>query len=643
MKPTLCARWFALFVVVGAGARAAEFASHPPLRTVPAPKVEPLATGRRFFVDPKGDDAGTGAAGSPWRTVGRGLASLAAGDTLYLRGGVHHGHAVVRLQGRPDAPITIDSYPGEQAILDGGFPEFTGEPGKAWEPVGDPDLGEFRSAKTYPNLRTVTGWFGDSMIGLHTYHHAVDLRARNEFWEAADAADKAADVKPVWCGPGVWYDNGTGRIHCRLAATHLPSEPNYKGESDPRKLPLVIAPLNSVPLHLDGAKHVRIRNLVIRGAGYDTVRCDQTQDVTLDNVTLWCGSYGLRADGARGLKLLGCGFHGSVPPWTFRTETSLRSRPDRGLRDITRLGTHALLVPEAGRESSVFAFPRNDDWEIAHCDFTDAHDGVYLGGIDVRFHHNRIADLQDDGIYLSPMYPRYAAPARIEIHSNIIEHCLTALAFGGPETVTTDAIFISRNIVDLRAGLRSARPSSKDPVERSSGGHVMSDHGSPPWSKAAVYHNTFIVSAPARSSDLGLLGAPHVDRPRLMFNNILIHGARLAVLKVPEAGFGRSDGNLYWTPGTDAKAAAAFFAKYRASPALEKSRKVQPDGFEAHSLVADPKLDAGFAPQAGSPTIDAGVELPAGLTDPARAGDAGKPDIGALPVGGSLKAGRAAR
>ena len=45
------------------------------------------------------------------------------------------------------------------------------------------------------------------------------------------------------CGPGVWYDMKTGRIHARLGHTNLAhlGDQNYRGETDPRKLPLVIA------------------------------------------------------------------------------------------------------------------------------------------------------------------------------------------------------------------------------------------------------------------------------------------------------------------------------------------------------------------------------------------------------------------
>ena len=48
-------------------------------------------------------------------------------------------------------------------------------------------------------------------------------------------------------------------------------------------------------------------------------------------------------------------------------------------RDITRFNTHALLVSDANREFSVYAYPFSDDWEIAYSDFSDAHDDLHPG------------------------------------------------------------------------------------------------------------------------------------------------------------------------------------------------------------------------------------------------------------------------
>ena len=45
-----------------------------------------------------------------------GLGKLAAGDTLYLRGGTYHQTVSAGNSGSASAPITISGYPGETAI-----------------------------------------------------------------------------------------------------------------------------------------------------------------------------------------------------------------------------------------------------------------------------------------------------------------------------------------------------------------------------------------------------------------------------------------------------------------------------------------------------------------------------------------------
>lgn len=598
-----------------------------------------------FFVDAaKGDDAGAGSEKQPWKTIARALGGLHPGDTLCLRGGVFHEEVTVSLEGAAGKPIVIRSYPGELAIIDAGLPEFLEKPAESWEPVAGGAPGEFRSKQRHPNLRDVMGAFGDSLIGLHTYHHAIDLRAGNEFWDLEIPADaKNSDIKPVYCGPGIWYDRVDGRLYARLAPTHVPGIENYTGESDPRKLPLVVAPYRAVPLHVDGASHVVFQDLVIRGGGYNTVVLDQTHDLAFENVTIFASSYGIRAMGAQRLKLDHCALIGTVPPWSFRTDTSLRSYGGDVRRDITRFGTHALLVQEAGREYSVFAYPINDDWEIAHCDFTGSHDGIYLGGVSVRFHHNRIWGTQDDGIYLSPMYPRMgkAKPCEIHLYQNLFGNLLTALAFGGPEPKNNDQVYIYRNVFDLRTPVKAGRPSSGEKEPRFSTGHIIGDHGGPPWSAMTIYHNTVIAAERARSADMTLLGATSPERPRRFFNNILLHLEKLPpLLSVPEINDAKAEGNLYWQPGLTPKTAAG----------LLKPKRAPAGKMESIFLAADPAfLNASPEPaaqndyrlQPTSPAIDAGVPLPAEWPDPLREQDKGKPDAGAFPLGApALEAGR---
>jgi hypothetical protein len=421
-------------------------------------------------------------------------------------------------------------------------------------------------------------------------------------------------------------------------------------------LPLVLAGFQSVPLHVDGAEHVRFQDLVIRGAGYTAVVLDNARDIELDNVTVWCGTYGIRAIGTGPLRLVRCGFYGSVAPWTFRTDGSKRDYPGRPHRNISRLNTHAVIEIEAGRESSVYHTPYNDNWEIAYCDFTDAHDGVYLGAINVRFHHNLIDNLQDDGIYLSPMYARHRlekeAP-HIHVYQNVFRRLLTALAFGGTEPQTRDQVFVYRNVFDLRAPVQTGRPSTKQAAAGLNPGKVIGDHGSPPWSAMNLYHNTFIMAEGSRDAAMATLGGTKAGNPRRAFNNIYLHLGRLPAFVPPDpAANAVADGDLYWAPGTPEKQAAAFFQRFRASDAFTQSKKLYEAGAAAHSLVADPRFVKAEAEPAaandyrlkeGSPAVDAGVAVLADWPDPLRQQDRGKPDLGALPLGAPAPhAGRAA-
>lgn len=639
-RPVICVVAVMLAFSVGRGEVSAQGArSHPPLRKAPPPATRPMGQGPAFFVDAQnGSDAGKGTKDSPWKTLRHAVDQAKAGDTVYLRGGTYYENVTIRLVGSKDAPITFRSFPGEQAVLDGALREFFETPAEVWEQAA---AGEYRSKRRYPNLRHVIGSFGDSLVGLQSYYHLQDLRATREIVEPNE---QKTDVKPLYCGPGLWYDRTTGYLHARLAHTNLPDMDNYKGEQDPRKLPLVVAPFGSAPLRLDGAEHVRFQDLVIRGGGYDTVVLDQASDIEFDNVTVWCGTYGLRATGAQRLKFYRSALYGSIAPWTTRFESGLNTYPGRTQRDITRLNTHALLVTGANPEFSVYHNPFNEDWEISYSEFTEGSDGLYLGGVGMRFHHNLVYNMHDDGIYLSPMFQRhkvFGGGATLHLYQNYFGRCLTMLAFGGTEP-THDTVFFYRNIVDLRAPIWTGRPSAKSPKPLAQTGKLTGDHGSPPWSAMVAYHNTFVTASYGYTPDMWMARGAVKERPRKLFNNIFLHSQQLPPVNLPDSPDVQVDGNLYWQPGAAPKQTTAFFAKYRATPAYEKSKKVYPPGFDTNSLVADPQfLKVGADPfqpndyrlKPTSPAVNAGVDLPTAWADPLRKLDQGKADIGALPLG----------
>ncbi len=650
----------AIAIVAAASSAFAQSTSHPPLHKLPDASQRPLPSDNVLYVDgTDGSDSNDGSKRSPWKTIGHALAQLVAGDTLAIREGIYFENLYCAVAGTPDNPITIRAYPGEQVIIDGGLPEFQFDPASCWEPLKD---GEYRTTKTYRNIRDVLGAFADSNIGLQTYWHRRDLIAENESW-IHNKETRA--VASVYCGPGLWYDKQSGRIHCRLAHTNIDNDQvaNYRGQTDPRKLPLVVAPYKSLPLHIDQAKHVRIQDLVIRGGGFDTIELNMGIDVELDNLTVFCATYGIRARATGPLKIVNSGIHGGIPPWAFRDENSLYTQsprhyppfipqPDTGARNIARLNTHALLVTEGMYEFEVFAYPRNHDWEIANCTFTDGHDGVYLSGNEIRFHHNHVHTIQDDAIYLSS--PSHYATDGVYIYQNLITKSLMAFGChsrGGP----TGNIYIYRNVADLREGVNINRPRPDLPHGRLGNYHIFLVHGRKLLGIESMhyYQNTFISPASPDAFAHRLLTATAPDTKRRVFNNIFVYLNRYGFLRQYKGieNDVQADGNLHWCVDPSVKLPERFLEKVSHSKFSEANKQNYPDGWCAHDLVSDPKLvqfdpidQADWRIANDSPAMESGVPLPNEWPDPLRPIARTKPDIGALPAGSKpFTAGRIAR
>lgn len=78
-----------------------------------------------FYVSPSGSDSNDGSFERPWRTIGKAMATLAPGQTAYVRAGTYEEATATSCStsfnvvtwsrsGTADAPITIRGYPGEE-------------------------------------------------------------------------------------------------------------------------------------------------------------------------------------------------------------------------------------------------------------------------------------------------------------------------------------------------------------------------------------------------------------------------------------------------------------------------------------------------------------------------------------------------
>ena len=636
------------------------YRSHPPMRPLPKAVKAPLATSPKHFVDSaRGNDTNAGSERAPWKSLAHATRQLKPGDTLYLRGGTYFEKVALTRSGTTNAPITIASFPGELAVIDGGLREFLDSPATSWEPFAGGAEGEFVSTKTYfgadsrraPTQFLPASWepmwgieeerplalgiFADSMVPLHGYRLAVDLRSTNELWVGGKGGMRDTGF---YCGPGLWFNRATGRLHIRLAPTKLAGlgDRAYRGETDPRKLPLVIAlGFGDDVLRVNGVQHVRLQGFVLRGAtGSPLIHVYGSQHIELDHVTVFGGFPALLVNASQNIRVTHSAFRGNAAPWTGRAHMKYR-------------GTASYQIVLRNDQ------PGNENIEFAFNEFTDDHDFAFLRyAKNLQFHHNFVDNFNDDGLECGAKLRSHT----IYIHQNRIGACLGVFQQHEIEKDESPldhdpkaGVFIFRNVFDFRAGVYYQSPAQPDP----SGaflhheGHLASDHGGPIWPVMHVYHNTFLRRTPTYRDyflfGLGAQGLRNTERD--VFNNLFVQ-----IEKVPGTGFAgikepsnvREGGNILWGVKDGPALTSDPFAKFRASPMFAASKKFYEPGLTTHDRVADPKfvsLSADAASptdlrvQAGSPAVNTGQPVPPEWPDPLRAADKDAPDIGVLPLG----------
>jgi hypothetical protein len=91
------------------------------------------SSARVVFVAPMGDDAADGTITNPLKSIGAAVKKIAAGDTIYLRGGIHHCDKEVKistLSGSEQKLTLLSAYPGdERPVLDFSSIASLGKPG----------------------------------------------------------------------------------------------------------------------------------------------------------------------------------------------------------------------------------------------------------------------------------------------------------------------------------------------------------------------------------------------------------------------------------------------------------------------------------------------------------------------------------
>jgi hypothetical protein len=84
-----------------------------------APSITKPNAGQSYYVSPNGSDANTGAISDPLRSINTALSKAVPGDTVFVRHGTYNEKVLFPKSGRLDKFITVKTYAGEQAVIDG--------------------------------------------------------------------------------------------------------------------------------------------------------------------------------------------------------------------------------------------------------------------------------------------------------------------------------------------------------------------------------------------------------------------------------------------------------------------------------------------------------------------------------------------
>jgi hypothetical protein len=620
---------------------------------------------------------GDGSETDPFRSVQAALTEVHArgGGTVLLFGG--HFVESVELVGVVGSsgtdPIVVRPVDGTgEVVIDSCLTEFLSA--GQWVPV-DGWPGEYCSIGSYPAPGTELergtanlGAFYDepAHTRLVSYAELDDLRSTNQYWPGdvghlvwrakpntpgvyihEDRANRPHRRSFVYMGPGVWFDRRAAgrRVHVRLGPTALglPNWPDFDpAETDPNRVRLALSVEGKRALFLTRCRHIRFEDLTLRFGNPETVRLKECTDIAFDHCRIRSGSRAISMAAELGrttedVRIEHCEIDGGLPTWFFRSDrkdTYLRGPDHKEEATEDEVFEHKLGYATSGVQVSGDA--RCHNVLVHHCEIVNAHDS-YVFGTGMRFHHNWVHNLNDDGIAVSGE----ARTEDAEIYCNVLTQCLTALSFAASEAVGPVRVY--GNLIDVRRPTLAKRPTSagSGPADSLKHGHFFKDGADE--GEISLFHNTCLVRDPgALGDDAGndagfayFVTIGEGEHPRTAFNNIMVAVFAPGTVKptaflAPSSFATESDGNTWFRLPQD-HPSPRFLVRRRRSGPTDESRTF-PDladyrlhywpaggGYEVASTSTDPVF-ASFDYATGAPHPRDDLRLRHHPPSPARGG-----------------------
>ena len=558
-KQVVVSSFFILFALVSMHASAASAASTP------------AQTGVTYYLAPDGDDANDGSIDHPWATLAHALTQLGPGDTLQLRQGTYYEHHLtIDLQGAEAAPITIEAYPGEEAVVDGGIDDFLNAPNTRWELV-DAGIDLYRSIDTF-SADEVGAWLVDDLLHLVTYDSDANLESTNH--------GPVNGYDPIYQGPGIQL-RADGHLYIRLA-----QNPNDLIDANGEAIAPIPADVNpnhnnivpffsSALIYLDAASYVQFRNLGFSHAKYLFDVRNASHHVLFQNCTFHAGSYGMVVRDAHDFDIRQCEFDGGMPRYVYWT-------------DVKNAGHE---VAEAYPEHQSKAISGNlSGFDIRDCVFRKSMDGVGVmdGSVGVHIEHNRFLEMRDDALDLRP------GIADVEIAHNVLWSVGSGVSMTGADADPLGHVYIHHNIIDAsiyQHGGREGNYRGDDwPVWT-----VIDPFGSHGEDEAAwwkVYNNTIITRKNGYETTPAGPHAITANPEKFIYNNIFLVLDDRTIFRGDHADSGAHyDGDVFHRLASGPLELFRDFGDGGDYNSLAAFRADSGVNWEATGLEEDPELD----------------------------------------------------
>jgi hypothetical protein len=528
-----------------------------------------------YYISPHGSDQNRGTIDEPWRTLEHALQKLSPGDTLYLRGGTYYENGiVVRTKGTASAPIVIQSYPGERAVIDGGVPYFVDAPNSDWELV-DGNIHLYRSRRTFlKGFDFVRAWLVDDDVQLVEYESAENLESRH--YGPLDG------LAPFYMGPGLQLRND-GHIYIRLAynpndLTDASGEPiaPTPTDSNPNNNSLAVSFATHIFL-LDAASYLHLKDVSFSHAQHIMDVRNGSHHITLSGCRLDYGTYGVVfRETTHDWEIHHCEFNNGVPDYIYWTDVKNKD------------GDVIEAYPEF--QSAAMNGPMSQFY-IHHNLFRNTFDGLMVreDTTNTRITENAFIYIRDDAINLS------RGVNNVEVAHNMLWHVMSGISNLGSDK-DPGHVYIHHNVIDNSAYQRGGRPGNyrEDNWPIWAIGSPFPDHddgNKASWWK--LYNNT-IVSRQDDGHEWAAAGPDSVEgnREKYVFNNIFyVFGERVIFRNDLVSMGSHYDGNVVHR---DAGQDLPLFSDFGDGGRYYSLRDFQVNsgtGWEIHGLEMEPGFD----------------------------------------------------